>query len=152
METLLEMKNISKSFPGVKALDNVNFDVRAGEVIALAGANGAGKSTLLKILTGVYARDEGDIKVLGEMVHFKTPEEGKKAGIAAIYQELTVIPNLTVCENIFISEMKNKPYINHKKYNAKAEKLLKELDVNFHTQRFMLWMEPHGISSTLRMP
>lgn len=134
METLLEMKNISKSFPGVKALDNVSFDVRAGEVIALAGANGAGKSTLLKILTGVYTRDEGDVKVLGKTVHFKNPEEGKKAGIAAIYQELTVIPNLTVCENIFISEMKDKPYINHRKYNTKAEELLRELDVNFHAK------------------
>ena len=134
METLLEMKNISKSFPGVKALDNVSFDVRAGEVIALAGANGAGKSTLLKILTGVYNRDEGDVKVLGETVHFKTPEEGKKHGIAAIYQELTVIPNLTVCENIFINEMKNKPYIDHRKYNAKAEALLRELNVSFHAR------------------
>lgn len=134
METLLEMKNISKSFPGVKALDNVSFDVRAGEVIALAGANGAGKSTLLKILTGVYSRDEGDVKVLGETVHFKTPDEGKKHGIAAIYQELTVIPNLTVCENIFISEMKDKPYIDHRKYNAKAEALLRELNVSFHAK------------------
>lgn len=134
METLLEMKNISKTFPGVKALDKVSFDVRAGEVIALAGANGAGKSTLLKILTGVYTRDEGDVKVLGKTVHFKNPEEGKKEGIAAIYQELTVIPNLTVCENIFISEMKDKPYINHRKYNAKAEELLRELDVNFHAK------------------
>ena len=134
METLLEMKNISKSFPGVKALDNVSFDVRAGEVIALAGANGAGKSTLLKILTGVYTRDEGEVKVLGETVHFKNPEEGKRAGIAAIYQELTVIPNLTVCENIFISEMKDKFHINHRKYNAKAEELLRELDVSFHAK------------------
>lgn len=134
METLLEMKNISKCFPGVKALDNVSFDIRAGEVIALAGANGAGKSTLLKILTGVYSRDEGEVFMNGEAVNFKVPEDGKKHGIAAIYQELTVIPNLTVCENIFISEMKEKAFIDHKKYNEKTEKLLKELNVNFHAK------------------
>ena len=134
MKTLLEMRDISKSFPGIKALDHVDFNIRAGEVIALVGANGAGKSTLLKILTGVYSRDEGEVILDGKPVNFKIPEEGKRHGIAAIYQELTVIPNLTVCENIFISEMKDKPYISHKKYNAKAEALLRELNVNFHAR------------------
>ncbi|MHB1315408.1 MAG: sugar ABC transporter ATP-binding protein [Christensenellales bacterium] len=131
METLLEMQNISKNFPGVKALDNVCFDVRPGEVMALVGANGAGKSTLLKIATGVYMRDSGKVFVRGKEVHFKTPEEGKESGIAAIYQELTVIPNLTVAENIYISEIKNAPVIRYKKFNKRAERLLKDLDVSF---------------------
>ncbi len=132
METaLLEMRHINKAFPGVKALDHVDFDVRPGEVMALVGANGAGKSTLLKIVTGVYTRDAGKVVFMGKDVHFKTPEEGKQSGIAAIYQELTVIPNLTVAENIFISEIKNAPVIRYKKYNTRAETILEDLDVSF---------------------
>jgi len=131
METLLEVRNISKSFPGVKALDGVDFDVRPGEVMALVGANGAGKSTLLKSVTGVYAYDSGTISLTGKEVHFKTPEEGKENGIAAIYQELTVIPNLTVTENIFISQIKCMPVIQYKKLNERTGELLRDLDVDF---------------------
>lgn len=131
MNALLEMTNITKTFPGVKALDNVSFSVKPGEVMALVGANGAGKSTLLKIITGVLIRDSGEINYMGKAVHFRTPEESKTQGVAAIYQELTVIPNLTVCENIFISDIKKRTVINYKKYNQKAQKLLDELDVKF---------------------
>lgn len=131
MEKLIEMNNIMKSFPGVKALDNVSFSLNAGEILALAGANGAGKSTLIKIMTGVYTRDAGDVFVMGQPVHFQTPKEAKAMGIAAIYQELTVIPNLTVMENIFINEIAEKNVIDYKTYNQKAEKLLRDLDVEF---------------------
>lgn len=130
-EKLLEMIDISKEFPGVKALDHVGFEIRSGEVVALAGANGAGKSTLLKIATGVYTKDAGIVKVMGKEVDFKKPADGKANKIASIYQELTVIPNLTVAENVFIGEIKKHPGINYKKYNERTQILLDELGVSF---------------------
>lgn len=131
MRSMVEMKNISKAFPGVQALNDVSFDLKAGEIVGLAGANGAGKSTLLKILTGVFSKDEGEIILNGNVVHFKSPEDSKKYGIAAIYQELTVIPNLSVSENIFIKKINTKPIINYKKYNSITNKLLEKLGLKF---------------------
>lgn len=99
---LLELKGVNKSFPGVKALDDVSFDVREGEVHALLGENGAGKSTLIKILSGVYTPDSGTMYLDGKPVDFSTPFAAQKAGIATIYQELLLFPDLTVAENIFM--------------------------------------------------
>lgn len=131
MNTLLEVKGVSKSFPGVKALQNVDFKVNAGEVVALIGANGAGKSTLLKIVTGVYKRDEGDVILYGQQVNFSSPSEGKENGIACIYQELAIVPNLNVCENIFLSQIKKKKIINYADYYRRADEILRDLGVTF---------------------
>ncbi len=99
---LLELSNIVKRFPGVLALDRVSFDVRAGEVHALLGENGAGKSTLIKIISGVYQPDEGHINFSGNTVRFNTPAAAQNNGIATIYQELLLYPELSVAENIFM--------------------------------------------------
>ncbi len=99
---ILELKGVSKSFPGIKALDRVNFKIRAGEVHALIGENGAGKSTLVKILTGIYQPDEGEIVLNGKKIEFKNPIVSQEAGIAAIHQEATMFPMLSVVENIYM--------------------------------------------------
>src|SRR5258708_38265219 len=100
-EPALALRNISKSFPGVRALDDVSFDVWPGEVHALLGENGAGKSTLIKIVSGVYPPDSGDLEVDGQAVHFSSPGEAQAKGIATIYQEFSLYSELTVAENIF---------------------------------------------------
>lgn len=103
---VLELKAITKTFPGVKALDNVQFQLRAGEIHALMGENGAGKSTFIKIITGVHSPDEGEIYVNGQKVSFQNPNDAKKCGIAAIYQHVTCYPDLSVTENIFMGHEK----------------------------------------------
>ena len=99
---VLQMNHITKLFPGVKALDDVTFDVRRGEVHALVGENGAGKSTLMKVLSGEYTDYSGELILNGEKVSFKGIKESEAAGIAIIHQELGLIQTLTVCENIFL--------------------------------------------------
>ena len=101
---VLSMRNISKSFPGVRALQNVDFTLRRGEIHALMGENGAGKSTLIKVITGVYTKDEGQIFVDGfeGEVSIRSPQEAQNHGISTVYQEITLCPNLTVAENMFI--------------------------------------------------
>jgi len=131
MSALLEVKGASKAFPGVQALLNVDFHLNQGEVVALVGANGAGKSTLIKIITGVYHKDEGEIFIEGKRVEFAKPSEGKEYGIAPIYQELTVIPNLTVTENIFIKSIQKHRFINYKELKKLAAKILEELGLKF---------------------
>jgi len=101
-ENILEMIKISKSFPGVRALDRVSFRCKAGEIHALVGENGAGKSTLMKILAGAYTPDEGEIFVKGERVYFSSPKDAQDTGISIIYQEFNLIPELNVAENIFL--------------------------------------------------
>ena len=101
-EVLLTMKGIDKSFPGVHALDHVNFEVRRGEVHALMGENGAGKSTLMKSLTGIYSKDSGSIIYEGKEVSFSNPREAQDAGILIVHQELNMVNHLTVAQNIFI--------------------------------------------------
>ena len=101
-ETIVELKNISKSFPGVKALDGVNFSLRKGSVHGLVGENGAGKSTLMKILSGTYASYEGEIILNGSRVNFKNEKEAMQAGISIVPQELNYVPELTIEENIFM--------------------------------------------------
>ena len=107
-EPALSLRNISKTFPGVRALDDVSFDVRPGEVHALLGENGAGKSTLIKIISGVYPPGSGEMQVNGKAVHFAHPREAQAQGIATIYQEFSLYPELTVAENIFSGNMPRK--------------------------------------------
>jgi ribose transport system ATP-binding protein len=102
-DVILKCTNISKSFPGVKALDHVQFELRKGEVHALCGENGAGKSTLIKIITGLYQKDEGTIEHNGKEVHYKSTIECRKNGIVLIPQELHLAQSLTVAENIFMT-------------------------------------------------
>src|SRR5574343_1766333 len=99
---VVEMRGNEKSFPGVRALQSVRFDLRAGEVHALMGENGAGKSTLMKILTGVYQPDGGDIRVDGDAVTLPDPQSAQALGISIIHQELFLMNHLTVAQNIFI--------------------------------------------------
>ncbi len=103
---LIEMIGIQKSFPGVKAISSAEFDLRAGEIHALIGENGAGKSTLIKVLTGVYQQDAGTVQIDGQPAFFRGPLDGQRAGIATIYQEFTLIPALSVVENISLGHEK----------------------------------------------
>jgi ribose transport system ATP-binding protein len=131
-EIILEVENVSKSFPGVKALDSVSFDLRRGEVHALVGENGAGKSTLMKILSGVYQPDEGVIRYKGKQVSFSDVTQAREAGIAIIYQELNLIPHLSVAANIFIGREPLTRFgtLDEKKMNADAVATLGRLNVS----------------------
>ena len=122
------MEGISKSFPGVKALDNVDFKLLEGEIHALMGENGASKSTLIKVITGVYEKDDGRIILNEKPVHFKSPQEAQNSGIGTVYQEITLCPNLTVAENMFIGRGRN-PFVQWKQMNEKATKMLKSLGI-----------------------
>ena len=123
---ILELKNITKVFPGVKALDNVNFSLKKGEVHALVGENGAGKSTLIKILTGVYQPNEGSIFVDSKKVSLLNPQEAFTHGINVVHQERNLIPTFTVAENIMIEQYCKKmtSMINQKKINQDAQKYI----------------------------
>jgi putative multiple sugar transport system ATP-binding protein len=103
-DTILEMRNITKTFPGVKALENVSFDVQRGEIHAIVGENGAGKSTLMKVLSGVYpfGSYEGDITFLGEECRFKGIHDSEQRGLVIIHQELALVPLLSITENMFL--------------------------------------------------
>jgi simple sugar transport system ATP-binding protein len=127
-EKVLEMQGICKTFPGVKALSNVDFTLRKGEIHALMGENGAGKSTLVKVMTGVYEKDAGRIEIEGRAVHFKSPQEAQNDGIGTVYQEITLCPNLTVAENMFIGRGSH-AFVSWKSMNAKAAKLLDSLGI-----------------------
>ena len=127
---LLEMKNISKSFPGVQALSEVDFNVDKGEVHALVGENGAGKSTLMKVLTGIHPDyEKGKIFYKGEEVRFKSPAEAQAAGLAIIHQELELIPELTVAQNVFLGREPGRGWINKRKLKADARKIFEEMGI-----------------------
>lgn len=133
MEWLLEVEGLSKSFPGVKALSNVSFQLKPGEVHALIGENGAGKSTLMKILTGIYRADSGTIRLKGNAFVVENPKHAQENGISMIYQELNLIPDLTVAENIFIAHEPRKVknlLIDESKMNRETQKLLDSLELN----------------------
>ena len=127
-EILLTMRGICKSFPGVKALNNVDFTLRAGEIHALMGENGAGKSTLIKVLTGVYPKDAGEISVEGQPIAIHSPQDAQKNGIATVYQEITLCPNLTVAENMFIGRNENL-VVDWGKMVKRSDTLLKNLGI-----------------------
>lgn len=127
---LLKMKHITKTFPGVKALNDVNFSVLEGEIHALVGENGAGKSTLMKVLSGIweYGSYTGDIEYDGEICKFQSIRDSEKKGIIIIHQELALIPYMTIAENMFLGNEKGKNYnIDWDKENAEAAKYLKEV-------------------------
>lgn len=132
---ILEMKNITKEFPGVKALSDVSFTVSTGEIHCLVGENGAGKSTLMKVLSGVYPHGDytGDILLNGEIQRYRNINDSENAGIAIIYQELALVPEMTVFENIFLGhELKNNFIVDWNETIKKAGELLKKvkLDIN----------------------
>ncbi|MDD3140093.1 MAG: sugar ABC transporter ATP-binding protein [Lachnospiraceae bacterium] len=132
MEPLLKMTGISKAFSGVKVLENINLDLRAGEVHALLGENGAGKSTLIKILGGAYTKDAGEIFVEGNKVNISDVESAKENGIRVIHQELMLVPEMTVAENIFMGqEPKNKlGIVNKTKMNQMTTEFLENVGLN----------------------
>ena len=135
---LLVMSNIHKSFPGVKALDEVNFSLKAGEVHALIGENGAGKSTLMKILTGVYKMDEGEILLEGEAVHINKTIDAQNLGISIIYQEFNLFPHLTVAENLYIRREPRKLakwIIDDKAQRQKTREMLAEIHLDLDPNR-----------------
>lgn len=128
---IVEMEHINKSFPGVKALDDVSFCLRAGEVMALLGENGAGKSTLMKILSGVYQKDSGTIHIFGKEVQDLNPKKAQELGVAIIHQELNLCGHLTVAENIFLGhEAMKKGLLSDKEMRLKAKKVLDELNMD----------------------
>jgi methyl-galactoside transport system ATP-binding protein len=130
-DTILEVKNISKFFPGVKALDGVDFKLKKGSVHALVGENGAGKTTLMMILGGVYKQDEGKIILEGNQVSFESAYDAIKNGISVVYQELSLVPDLTVAENIFANRQPTRKLnmINWKKLQKDTDELLKNFDI-----------------------
>ncbi len=129
-DAVLTMRGISKSFPGTKALNNVDFTLRKGEIHALMGENGAGKSTLIKVLTGVYPKDAGQIfmdGIKGE-THIHSPQDAQKIGIATVYQEINLCANLTVAENMFIGRDR-KTWVPWTNYEKKATEILNNLGI-----------------------
>jgi rhamnose transport system ATP-binding protein len=134
MTALLELSNISKSFPGVKALEDVHFSTDAGQIHALVGENGAGKSTLIKVISGVHHPDSGTIRMNGEVVRFDSPHDAQDAGIATMYQELSLYPELTVAENIFMGHAPMRKagpteVIDWGEMNRRSEEILDSLEI-----------------------
>ena len=127
---VLSMRGICKSFPGVKALNNVDFTLRKGEIHALMGENGAGKSTLIKVLTGVYEKDAGSIEIEGcpGEAHIHSPQQAQNIGISTVYQEITLCPNLTVAENMFIGRTSDR-LVHWKDYEKRATEILDNLGI-----------------------
>ncbi len=127
---VLSARGIYKEFPGVKALQNVDFTLREGEIHALMGENGAGKSTLVKVLTGVYEKDSGEIKIAGieGPVSIRSPQDAQNLGISTVYQEITLCPNLTVAENMFIGRGKYH-FVNRRAQEKKAAAILEKLNI-----------------------
>jgi rhamnose transport system ATP-binding protein len=139
-EPILELRHISKVFPGVRALDDVHFTLLPGEIHALMGENGAGKSTFIKIITGVYKPDGGEFFINGKAVEIRTPLDAQALGIAAIYQHVTCFPDISVAENIFMGhENAHSPRgpVNWRVMRQKAAELLEQLDANFDSTTIM---------------
>ena len=138
---IVELENVNKTFPGVRALDNVSFNLKAGEVLALLGENGAGKSTLMKVLSGVYQKDSGTIKIFDERVENLNPKKAQDLGIAIIHQELNMCAHLSVAENIFLGrEIARNGILAKQEMNKEAKKIL---------NKFSLDIDPETIVGTL---
>lgn len=130
-ETIVSMKGICKTFPGVKALDHVDFELRSGEVMALLGENGAGKSTLMKVLSGVYQRDEGTVEIFGKQYGNLTPKLAQEVGVAIIHQELNMCKHLSVAENMFLGREKRKGLkLDNAAMEGEAKRILDELKID----------------------
>ena len=143
MKTLLEAKGVTKKFPGVLALDHVDFNLQQGEVHAILGENGAGKSTLVKIITGAYTKDSGEIKIDGKTVDFSSPADAQDAGIGIIYQEFSQVNTLSVAENIYLGQYPKKlGCLDWGKMRHDAAELLERFHVNAH---------PRDILGTLKV-
>lgn len=140
-ETIVSMKGICKSFPGVKALDNVQLELRSGEVLALLGENGAGKSTLMKILSGVYTRDSGTMEIFGQEYGDLTPKQAQEIGVAIIHQELNMCRHLSVAENMFLGrEERRGILLSNRKMEQEAQRVLDELKID---------IDPHQVVGDL---
>ena len=135
-DIVLSMRGIYKEFPGVKALQNVDFTLWEAEIHALMGENGAGKSTLVKVLTGVHIKDAGEIRIAGinEPVNIRSPQDAQNLGISTVYQEITLCPNLTVAENMYIGRG-NYKFVNRKEQEKNATELLKRLNIPAHASQ-----------------
>lgn len=130
-EVIVSMQHITKEFPGVKALDDVKFELRSGEVMALLGENGAGKSTLMKILSGVYSLEEGSMEIFGKKYTSLTPNTAREAGVAIIHQELNMCKDLSVAQNMYLGrEMRKGLALNNSQMEKEAKKYLDELGVD----------------------
>ncbi|HBE46223.1 MAG TPA: D-xylose ABC transporter ATP-binding protein, partial [Spirochaetaceae bacterium] len=136
-EPLLALKHISKSFPGVKALDDIDFSVQKGEVVGLLGENGAGKSTLMKIISGVYTPDSGDIFWQDKKIKLKSIMDAQEKGIAIIFQELNNCPNLSALENLFLGhEIRTSAnFVDFRAMKKKAKEIFSYLDVQIPLER-----------------
>ena len=139
-EYRLEMRGVSKSFPGVKALDKINLKVRPGTVHALMGENGAGKSTLMKCLFGIYHMDEGEVYVDGKKVDINNPDEALHNGLAMVHQELQPVPERTIAENMYLGRFPTKKVgplqvIDHKTMNEEAKKWLDNVKMPFDPKK-----------------
>ena len=132
-QTIVELKNIRKEFPGVVALDGVNMSIREGSVHALVGENGAGKSTLMKVLTGTYLSYDGEILIRGESVHLKSQKDAFSRGISIVAQELNYVPELSIAENIFIGRepKRGKVFLDKKKRRSEAKVLLDMMGLDY---------------------
>lgn len=139
MAPVVEMRGISKAFPGVQALDNVDVNVGKGEILCILGENGAGKSTLMKILAGAYSADSGEVRLNGEVQEFKTTQDAYDAGISTVYQELNLCSNLTAMENIFLGrERRGKGgLISYKRTYEETNNLFQDLGVEVNPRSFI---------------
>lgn len=138
-EYILELKNISKAFPGVQALDGVNLSLRPGTVHALMGENGAGKSTLMKCLFGIYTKDTGEVIFNNESVNFSNPKEAITGGVAMIHQELQPIPKMTIAENLFLGNYPMTKFgtVDHAEINRQTKELLKLVGLDFEPKTLL---------------
>ena len=138
-EEILIVKNISKSFGGVKALDHVSFHINQGEIVCLVGENGSGKSTMIKIISGVYTPDEGEIIINGRRYKKMTPIESIREGIQVIYQDFSLFPNLSVAENLAINEQvsSGKKLVNWKEYRQVAQAGMEEINVSIDLEKMV---------------
>lgn len=138
-ETIIELKNIRKEFPGVVALDNVNMKIRASEVHALVGENGAGKSTLMKILSGTYSNYGGSVICKGEEIHMKCEKDAFKYGISIVAQELNYVSELSIAENLFLGRepKKGKVFVNKAERLKETQRLLDEMGLDYNPREKM---------------